>query len=163
MGACREGTERYHPAPFVSLTYRVYGPRGGGGCDLTHFSHYLSVVPLEGDCPSSRLALLQEQMGTAPSCLGRKATGGLCSAPADLTLVVGSLKQGGRGQRWLLGGRPRLAQPQNHTQERSRKAPKGCLLQHTRTVIRVPTCLRAVLFKPNVGENYQGIVLKRKV
>ena len=126
---------RCHPrAPFVPLTHRACSPKDRG-CNFTPFSYHLSALPLQGVGPCSPRARW------ALHCLPR----------ADLTFLVGSLKLAdGRGS-WPPSGRPRLAEPQTHTEEQAwalgtARAWGGCLLQYTKP-FQVPECLRPVLFR----------------
>lgn len=72
MGDCRERAKTWSPAPPLFLSPTQSSTKGAKGN-----SHLLlpGSLLLRGDYPCSHLALLQDQMGTAPGCPGRKARG----------------------------------------------------------------------------------------
>lgn len=126
----------------LSLAYTAAAK--GVRCSFTHCSYRLAVRPLRGERPCSRRtrwALLQAAWEGEPGRCGGIPT---LTSPSRCRV-----RSPGRGWFWLPGGRPRLAEPQNHTEEQTRapgRARREHLLQHTKS-FSVPAHLRPVLFK----------------
>lgn len=105
-------------------------------------------------------------MGTTPSCLGRRARE-TRQPHADLAFVMESLKHRDRGWSWLPGGRPGLAESQNHTEEQTwapgLQEPGENICYNTQSLSVSPLASDEGLSNfNNMQENHQEIVLKCK-